>query len=340
MKAILKKTPDTGLVMEDVPQPTVGEYDLLIKIVKTSICGTDVHLYEWDEWAQKTFPIPGIIGHEFIGSVVKTGSRVKHFKVGDRVSGEGHITCGHCYQCQTGHRVLCPHTQGVGVNRDGCFAEYLSIPEQNAFLLPQDIPDDIGPLFDPLGNAVHTSLSFDLVGKNVLITGAGPIGLMSIPVVKKAGARKVVITDVNDYRLSLAKNFNADAVVNIKKHSLTEKLKELSIESFPICLEMSGSPDALHTTIDLASHGGKIGLLGILPSFVPVNWHSVIFKMLTLKGIYGREIFNTWYQTLHMLQSGLDVSPIITHKFKADDFQKGFDVMRSGNCGKVILDWT
>lgn len=339
MRAIIKKESRKGLWMEDVKIPQPQENELLIKINKTSICGTDIHLYEWDAWAAKTLPVPSIIGHEFVGVVAALGRNVKGFKEGDRVSGEGHITCGQCRHCTTGARVLCPQTKGVGVNRDDCFAEYLCIPAENAFLMPKEIPDEIATIFDPLGNSVHTALSCDLVGKDVLITGAGPIGLMTIPVVKKAGARYVVISDLNPYRLGLAHKMGATAAVNIKEHSIKEAMQSLNIDGFDACLEMSGSPYALAALPDLATHGGYIGLLGILPEHAPLDWHQVIFKMLTLKGIYGREIFRTWYQVTHMLQSGLDISSVITHRFKADDFQKGFDIMLSGNSGKVILDW-
>jgi len=340
MKAIVKKEAREGLWMIDVPKPRCGESDVLIKIEKTSICGTDVHLYKWDAWAQKTLPVPSIIGHEFAGRVVEIGRLVKGFKVGDRVSGEGHLTCGRCRQCQTGQRVLCPNTVGVGVNRDGCFAEYLAIPAENAFLIPDSIPDDIASIFDPLGNAVHTALSFDLVGQDVLITGAGPIGLMTIPLVKKAGARHVIISDLNEYRLNLAKQMGATRAVNVKTEDMREVMKSLGIDGFDVALEMSGSPQAFQSLSDLTTHGGKIAILGILPAAAQINWHQVIFKMLTLKGIYGREIFRTWHQMTRLLESGLDVHPVITHRFKAEDFQKGFDAMISGQSGKVVLDWT
>lgn len=341
MKAIVKKERRKGLWMEDVPMPQIGDDDLLIKIEKTSICGTDVHIYEWDEWAQATVPVPYTIGHEFVGKIEKMGSRVKGFSIGERVSGEGHIVCGRCHQCRMGQLVLCPNTIGVGVNRNGCFAEYLAIPASNAFSVPNSIPDEIASIFDPLGNAVHTALSFDLVGQDVLITGAGPIGLMAIPLVKKAGARHVVITDLNDYRLGLARHMGATAAVNIQKEDLQEIMKKLGIpDGFNVCLEMSGSGHALQSLPTLATHGGKIALLGILPKTASLNWHAVIFKMLTFKGIYGREIFRTWIQMTRLIESGLDVSPVITHRFPANDFQKGFDVMTSGQSGKVILDWT
>lgn len=341
MKAIVKKEAAKGVWMEEVPMPKAGEGDLLIKIAKTSICGTDIHLYEWDEWAAKTLPIPSIIGHEFVGHIVEMGRNVTGFNVGDRVSGEGHLTCGHCRMCRTGRRVLCPKTIGVGVNRNGCFAEYLVIPAENAFPIPPTIPDEIASVFDPLGNAVHTALSFDLVGKDVLITGAGPIGLMTIPVVKKAGARTVMITDMNPYRLALAKKMGATMAINIKEHSIKNAMHEFGIfDGFDVSLEMSGSPEAFASLADLTAHGGYLVLLGILPSQAIINWHQVIFKMLTIKGIYGREIFRTWYQMTALLESGLDIAPVITHHFKAEEFQKGFDAMLSGNSGKVVLDWT
>ncbi|NGX55393.1 MAG: L-threonine 3-dehydrogenase [Chlamydiae bacterium] len=341
MKAIVKKEPKKGLWMEDRPIPTIGDSDLLIKIEKTAICGTDLHLYDWDEWSQKNLPLGSIIGHEFAGKVATYGRNVKGFKKGDRVSGEGHITCGQCAHCRHGTRVLCPKTVGIGVHRDGCFAEYLSLPAENAFKLPAEISDEMASIFDPFGNAVHTTLSNDLVGKDVLITGAGPIGMMAAAVAKKAGARYVVISDFNEYRLKLAKKLGATRTVNIKKGSINKTMKELEIvNGFDICLEMSGNANALKSLPDLASHGGHIVLLGIVPDDALIDWHKVIFKMLTIKGIYGREIFRTWYQATHLLQSGLDLDPVITHRFPAEKFQDGFDAMFSGKCGKVILDWT
>ena len=341
MKAIVKKEPKVGLWLEERPVPKISPNDLLIKIEKTAICGTDLHLYEWDAWAQKNLPLGSIIGHEFSGKVVKIGDRVSNFKIGQRVSGEGHITCGKCRPCLLGQKVLCPQTIGIGVHRDGCFAEYLCLPAENAFPLPKEISDEVASIYDPFGNTVHTALSFDLVGQDVLITGAGPIGLMAIAVAKKAGARYVVISDINPYRLSLAKKMGATRAVNIKKQSLTKVQKDLGIvNGFDVCMEMSGSAEALQSLPDLAAHGGHIVLLGILPQDTTLDWHKVIFKMLTLKGIYGREIFRTWYQATHLLQSGLDITPIITHRFAAEDFQEGFDAMLSGQCGKVILDWT
>lgn len=340
MKAIIKREAKPGVWMEDVPKPHIKDHEVLIKIKKTSICGTDVHIYEWDEWAKKTIPIPCVIGHEFAGVIAEVGKNVTGLKVGERVSGEGHITCGQCKQCLTGRKVLCPNTIGVGVNRDGCFAEYLAIPAENVFRIPDDITDEIASIFDPLGNAVHTALSYDLVGNDVLITGAGPIGIMAIPIVKKAGARNIVITDMNEYRLNLAQKMGATKVVNVKTESIHNVMETLNIKGFDVCLEMSGSAQALQSLPELATHGGHLVLLGILPSNVAINWHQVIFKMLTIKGIYGREIFKTWFQMSHMLQSGLNVAPVITHRFAIDDYQKAFETMLSGQSGKVVLEWT
>ena len=341
MKAIVKNKPGPGLVLEERPIPEIGENDLLIKIHKTAICGTDIHLYKWDDWAAKTLPVPAIIGHEFIGVVEKIGKNVTEFSPGDRVSGEGHITCGHCQECRNGRRVLCPKTSNIAINGHGCFAQYFRFPAENAFKMPEEIPDEIATLFDPLGNAVHSALSTEIVGKDVLITGAGPIGLMCIPLVKKAGARHVVISDVNPYRLALSEQFQPTRIVDVSKESLANVALELGIPlGFDVSLEMSGSARAFATLADVTACGGDIILLGIIPENATINWHQVIFKMLRIKGIYGREIFRTWHQTLRLLQSGLDVSPVITHQFPADEFIKGFEVMLSGNSGKVILDWT
>jgi threonine 3-dehydrogenase len=335
MKAIVKESATVGVVMKEVPKPQINEGEILIKVKKTSICGTDLHLYLWDEWARKTLPVPSIIGHEFVGYVEEVGQGVTAFKPGDRVSAEGHITCGKCRFCKVGKRVLCPKTIGIGVNRDGVFAEYCVVPEENAFLMPDFVSDYEASLFDPLGNAVHTALSYDLVGKNVLITGAGPIGLMSIPLVKAAGAKTVTISDINPYRLEMARKMGATNVIDVSKDSLPK-----IDEGFDVCLEMSGSPRAFSDCVNMSAHGGKIVLLGILPEQVPLDWHKVIFKMLTIKGIYGREIFNTWYQVCDLIQGGLDIIPVITHRLKAQDFQKGFEAMLSGKSGKVILDWS
>lgn len=339
MKALVKKHATPGLWLEDVEIPTIGETDVLIKIKKTAICGTDVHIYQWDEWASKTINTPMVIGHEFVGQVVQLGSRVKNLKVGDRVSGEGHLVCSHCRNCRSGKMHLCPHTIGLGVNRPGCFAEYLSFPADNLYVVPNGISDDQASFLDPLGNAVHTALSYSLIGEDVLITGAGPIGLMAVAIARHAGARNVVITDLNDFRLDIAKKMGANAAVNVAKQSLKEVLPSLDIKyGFDVILEMSGSPRALSSAIDVAFHGAKIALLGILPKHTEIDWHQVIFKGLFIKGIYGREMFDTWYKMGAMLQSGLDVNAVITHKYAFEDYQKGFEAMISGNCGKVILE--
>lgn len=342
MKTLAKLKPEVGIWMRDEAKPTIGHNDLLVKIAKTAICGTDVHIYQWDDWAQKTVPVPMTTGHEFVGVVAEIGSEVKGFKIGDRVSGEGHITCGYCRNCRAGNQHLCRNTVGIGVNRSGCFAEYLAIPARNAVQIPEDISDDIASIFDPLGNAVHTALSFDLVGEDVLITGAGPIGIMAVAIAKHVGARHVVITDVNDYRLALAEQMGATVAVNVQKNpDLSDVMQSLGMqEGFDVGLEMSGNAQAFNQMISRMNNGGNIALLGIMPDQTGVNWSDVIFKGLTIKGIYGREMFETWYKMISMIQSGLDVSPVITHHYQVDDFQQGFDVMCSGQSGKVILDWS
>ena len=341
MKALSKLRPEPGIWLTDVPEPEVGHNDILIKIRKTAICGTDVHIYNWDEWSQKTIPAPMVVGHEYAGEIVAVGQEVQGYKIGDRVSGEGHITCGHCRNCRAGRRHLCRNTIGVGVNRPGCFAEYLSLPAVNAFKLPDNISDDLAAVFDPFGNAVHTALSFDLVGEDVLITGAGPIGVMAAAVCRHVGARHVVITDVNDYRLDLARKMGVTRAVRADKEDLHDIMRELHmIEGFDVGLEMSGAAGAFRSMLEVMNHGGKAALLGIPPSDTAIDWNQVIFKGLFIKGIYGREMFETWYKMAALLQSGLDINSIITHRFKADDFQKGFEIMRSGQSGKVILDWT
>ena len=340
MKALVKKHAKPGIWMDDVSKPPVGHNDVLIKIKKTAICGTDIHIYNWDEWASKTIPVPMTVGHEFVGEVVEIGSEVRGFEAGDRVSGEGHITCGFCRNCRAGKRHLCRNTTGVGVNRSGCFAEYLSIPAFNAFKLSDAISDDIASILDPLGNATHTALSFDLVGEDVLITGAGPIGIMAVAIARFVGARHVVITDVNDFRLDLAKKMGATATVNATRDNLQQVMQDLGMqEGFDVGMEMSGNPQALRDLLGAMHHGGKVALLGIPPGDTSIDWNQVIFKGLVLKGVYGREMFETWYKMSSMIQSGLDVSPIITHHFGIDDFQKGFDIMNSGHSGKVILNW-
>ena len=340
MKTLAKSQRKEGIWMEEAKIPEVGHNDVLIKIRQTAICGTDVHIYNWDEWSQHTIPVPMTVGHEFVGVIEQAGQEVEGFVVGDRVSGEGHITCGHCRNCRAGRRHLCRNTFGVGVNRAGAFAEYLAIPAVNVFKLPDDISDDMASIFDPFGNAVHTALSFDLVGEDVLITGAGPIGIMAAAVCRHVGARHVVITDVNEYRLSLARKMGATRVVNVAEQRLEKVMAELDMsEGFDVGLEMSGVPSAVQSMLATMNNGGKIAMLGIPPSDMAVDWNRVIFKGLQIKGIYGREMFETWYKMVSLLQSGLDISPIITHHFKADDFQEGFDVMRSGQSGKVILQW-
>lgn len=340
MKALFKLKAEPGIWMTDVPKPELGHNDVMIKIRKTAICGTDVHIYNWDEWSQKTIPVPMVVGHEYIGEIVAIGQEVKGFKIGDRVSGEGHITCGHCRNCRGGRTHLCRNTIGVGVNREGCFAEYLVIPAFNAFKIPDNIPDKIAAIFDPFGNAVHTALSFDLVGEDVLVSGAGPIGIMAAAVCRHVGARHVVITDVNDYRLELAKKMGVSRAVNVSRENLKDVMNELGMkEGFDVALEVSGAPAAFQTMLDTMNHGGRIALLGIPPSSMATDWSQVIFKGLFIKGIYGREMFETWYKMATLIQSGLDLSPIITHQFSIDEFQKGFDIMRSGQSGKVILNW-
>ena len=340
MKALVKAKAEEGIWMQDVAKPEPGANDLLIRVKKTAICGTDIHIYNWDDWAKKTIPVPMTVGHEFVGVVEAVGSEVQGYQVGDRVSGEGHITCGHCLNCRAGQRHLCPNTVGVGVNRPGCFAEFLAIPAINAFKLPDNIPDEIAAFLDPLGNATHTALSFDLVGEDVLITGAGPIGIMAVAIAKHVGARHVVITDVNDYRLDLATRMGATRAVNVANEKLQDVIQDLGMtEGFDVGLEMSGVPSAFRQMIDTMRNGGKIAMLGIPPSDMAIDWNKVIFKGLFIKGIYGREMFETWYKMVAMLQSGLDVTPVLTHEMKADAFQEGFDVMRSGKSGKVVLDW-
>jgi threonine 3-dehydrogenase len=340
MKAPVKKAAEPGIWLEDVPVPEVGHNDVLIKIHKTAICGTDIHIYNWDDWSRRTVPVPMTIGHEYAGEVVEVGSEVRGLRPGDRVSGEGHITCGHCRNCRAGRRHLCRNTVGVGVSRPGCFAEYLSLPAVNAFPLPEGLGDDVAAILDPLGNATHTALSFDLVGEDVLITGAGPIGIMAAAIARHVGARFVVVTDVNDYRLELAASMGANRTVNVNREKLRGVMEELGMrEGFDVGLEMSGNGQALRELLDVMNHGGRVALLGIPPDEVAIDWNEVIFKGLHLKGIYGREMFETWYKMTAMLQSGLDVTPILTHHYVAERFQEGFDVMRSGRSGKVVLDW-
>ena len=340
MKALVKKYAEPGLWLEEVPVPEIGINDVLIKIHKTSICGTDIHIYNWDDWAKKTIPVPMVVGHEYVGIVEAIGNNVHDVRIGELVSGEGHIVCGRCRNCRAGRRHLCPNTKGVGVNRPGCFAEYLSIPVSNVWHCDPSIPEEMFSIFDPFGNATHTALSFDVLGEDVLITGAGPIGIMAAAIVKHAGARYVVISDMNSYRLDLAKKIGVTRAVDIRKEKLSDVMNELGMtEGFDVGLEMSGSSEALKSMISLMCHGGKIALLGILPSNAAINWEEVIFNGLTLKGIYGREMFETWYKMTVMLQTGLNISPVITHKFNFENFKEGFELMKTGNSGKIILDW-
>ncbi len=340
MKALAKLYPKAGIWMTEVDEPEVGHNDLLIRIRKTAICGTDVHIYNWDQWSQNTVPLGLVTGHEYVGEVVGMGEEVTGFAIGDRVSGEGHITCGYCRNCRAGRRHLCRNTVGVGVNRAGAFAEYLVIPAFNAFKLPDDVSDELAAIFDPFGNAVHTALSFNLVAEDVLITGAGPIGMMAAAVARHVGARNIVITDVNDFRLALAKRMGATRTVNVANESLKDVMTSLGMtEGFDVGLEMSGVPSAFRSMLSSMNHGGKVALLGIPGEDMAIDWSQVIFKGLELKGIYGREMFETWYKMAGLIQSGLDLKPMITHTLPVADFQEGFDIMRSGQSGKVILDW-
>lgn len=340
MKAIVKRYPREGLWLEDLPIPPIGDHEVRIQTLKSAICGTDIHIYKWDSWAQKTIPIPMVIGHEFMGKIVELGKEVKELHIGDKVSGEGHITCGHCIGCLNEKKHLCRNVKGLGVHRSGCFAEYFSFPAENVFVLPEDIPDDLATILDPFGNAVHSALSAELTGEDVLITGAGPIGCMAAAIAKKAGARYVIITDISDYRLELAKKMGATLTVNITKVPLEKCMKEEGIlDGFSVGLEMSGHSEALQSLIKHASPGATIALLGIITDKCPIDWDLVVFKMLTLKGIYGRQIFSTWFKMAHLLEAGLNLSPIVTHHFPADRFQEAFDVILSGMSGKVILEW-
>lgn len=341
MKALVKAKAEPGLWLQDVPEPDVGINDVLIKVLKTGICGTDLHIHKWDAWAQKTIPVPMVVGHEFVGEVVAVGSNVNGFKSGEIVSAEGHVVCGHCRNCLAGRRHLCKYVVGIGVNREGAFAEYISVPMTNVWLHTPDVNLELAAIFDPYGNATHTALSFDLLGEDVLISGAGPIGLMAVAIAKHAGARHVVITDVNEYRLDLARKLGADVALNVTKGNLGEVMKQLAMkEGFDVGLEMSGNPEAFHTMIGAMFHGGKIAMLGIPSEPLAIDWNKIIFNMLTIKGIYGREMYETWYKMSIMLESGLNIKPVITHHFGADEFEKGFEVMKTGMCGKVILDWT
>jgi threonine 3-dehydrogenase len=341
LKALIKSKAEPGLWLADVPEPKTGINDVLIRVDRTGICGTDLHIYKWDAWAQKTIPVPMVVGHEFVGEVLEVGTNVTDFKVGDVVSAEGHVVCGRCRNCLAGRRHLCADTKGIGVNRTGAFAEMISVPMTNVWHHKPNIDRDVAAVFDPFGNAVHTALSFDLLGEDVLITGAGPIGIMAVAIARHAGARFVVITDVNDYRLTLAKQMGADVALNLKKDgSLRDAQKKLGMkEGFDVGLEMSGSPSALHDMLDNLCHGGKIALLGIPSEPIAIDWNKIVFNMLTIKGIYGREMYETWYKMTVMLESGLDIRPVITHRYHYTEFEKGFEVMKTGQSGKVILNW-
>ncbi|OQY04190.1 MAG: L-threonine 3-dehydrogenase [Bacteroidetes bacterium 4572_117] len=339
MKALVKTKAEKGIWMEEVNIPKIGVNDILIKVKKTAICGTDLHIYRWDEWSQKTIKTPMTIGHEYVGTIAEMGGGVTDFKIGDRVTGEGHIACGHCRNCRRGRKHVCENTIGIGVNRNGVFAEYVSVPSSNVMKMSENIPDDMLAIMDPFGNATHTALSFPLIGEDVLITGAGLIGSMCVAISKFAGARYVVATETNPYRIELAKKMGATRVINPLNESLDDAIKDLGMIGFDIGMECSGSPIAFNDMLVHMYNSGKISLLGILPSSTQLDWDNIIFKGLQLKGIYGREMFETWYLMEQMLMSGLDLSPMITHRYKADDFIKGFEIMDSGNCGKVLLDW-
>ncbi len=341
MKALVKAKAEEGLRLEDVPRPEAGSHDVLIKVLKTSICGTDLHIYKWNEWARNTIKVPMTIGHEFVGVIEHAGEHVRDFKPGDIVSGEGHLVCGRCRSCLAGRRHLCPHTRGIGVDRDGAFAEYLVLPETNVWYCDPEIPLEVLSCFDPFGNAAHTALSFDVLGEDVLITGAGPIGIMAAAIVKHAGARFVVITDMNPYRLKLAETMNPTRAIDVREDSLEAVMKELGMkEGFDVGLEMSGSREALGQMVSTMAHGGKIAVLGLLPRDARIDWNAVIFNSLTIKGIYGREMYETWYKMTVMLQSGLDISSVITHRFPFKEYGEAFKVMESGESGKIILEWS
>lgn len=341
MKALVKSKREVGLWLEDVPMPTVGSNDVLIRVHKTGICGTDLHIYQWDRWARETVSVPTVIGHEFVGDIVAVGSNVNDYRPGMRVSGEGHVVCGRCRNCMAGRRHLCAHSRGIGVNRAGAFAQYIAIPNANVWEHSPGISTDLAAIFDPLGNATHTALQWDLLGEDVLITGAGPIGCMASALARHAGARQVVVTDVNPRRLALALQLGANRVVDVRQEQLSDIQSELGMrEGFDIGLEMSGSPAALRSMVDAMCHGGRISLLGIPTQAIDLDWNKVVFNMLTIKGIYGREMYETWYKMTAMLQAGLDVSAVITHRLPADRFEEGFAAMTAGDAGKVVLDWS
>src|SRR5579871_92186 len=340
MKALVKSRAEVGLWMEDVPVPEIGPNDVLIRVDRTGICGTDLHIWKWDDWARKTIPVPMVVGHEFVGEIAEVGANVTEFKRGDLVSGEGHITCGRCRHCLAGQRHLCPHTRGLGVNRPGAFAEFLSMPSNNIWKHDPKIDRDVASIFDPFGNAVHTALSFPVLGEDVLITGAGPIGVMAVAIVRRAGARFIVVTDVNPFRLELARKMGATLALDVRTEKLADAQKQLGmVEGFDVGLEMSGNPQGFRDMLANMAHGGRIAMLGIPEKEIAIDWNTVVFNMLTIRGIYGREMFETWYKMTVMVQTGLDITPVITHRFGYDEFAKGFEVMKTGHSGKVILSW-
>jgi len=340
MKALVKSRPEPGLWLGDVPEPQAGINDVLIRVLRTGICGTDLHIYKWDDWARKTIPVPMHVGHEFVGRVVSVGSNVADFHPGDLVSGEGHVVCGRCRNCMAGRRHLCAHTMGVGVNRPGAFAEYIALPMANIWRHDPSIDLDVASIFDPFGNAVHTALTFPVLGEDVLVTGAGPIGIMAAAVAKHAGARYVVITDVNPERLALARKVGVTLAVDVRETSIADSQKQLGmLEGYDVGLEMSGNAKAFQDMLVNMAHGGRIAMLGIPSEPISIDWNNVIFKMITIKGIYGREMYETWYKMTVMLQSGLRIDPVITHRYHYTEFEKGFEAMRQGNCGKVVLRW-
>jgi threonine 3-dehydrogenase len=340
MRALVKAKPERGIWLETIKKPTIGHNDVLIKVRRTAICGTDIHIYQWDDWAQKTIPVPMAVGHEFSGEIVETGIEVKGYEIGDRVSAEGHVTCGFCRNCRAGRRHLCRSAVGIGVNRQGAFADYIAVPAFNIFKLPDAISNEMAAILDPFGNATHTALSFDLVGEDVLITGAGPIGIMAVAIARYAGARHIVITDVNDYRLELARKMGASVALNVAEGTIDQVMQDLGMEEgFDVGMEMSGNPAAFRDLLRTMHHGGNVALLGIPPGDMAIDWNEVIFKGLVIKGVYGREMFETWYKMSSMLQSGLSIDSIITHQFSIDDYQEAFDLMESGQSGKIILSW-
>lgn len=340
MKGLVKSFARRGLWLEDVPEPQVGINDVLVRVIRTGVCGTDLHIYAWDDWARKTIPVPMVVGHEFVGEVVGIGANVLDFKPGDIVSGEGHVVCGRCRNCMAGRRHLCAHVKGIGVNRPGAFAEYIALPMTNVWLHHQGVDLDVASIFDPFGNAVHTALSFPLLGEDVLITGAGPIGIIAAAVARHAGARYIVVSDLNEYRLNLARKMGATVALNVKDRDIASVQKELDMhEGFDVGLEMSGNPKAFQDMVNNMCHGGKVAMLGIPSGQMGIDWNHVVFNMLTIKGIYGREMYETWYKMTVMLQSGLDIKPVITHRYHYTEFEKAFEAMESGQSGKVILDW-